>query len=88
MGETVNAFEVLEKVTGIDRKEQMKILEEIRENNKRLGSCNLHDFSIEIPQKYSKYDMKYQCKYCEGIVDSNRKLWYEKGLAHGSHMLS
>lgn len=86
MSDTVNGFEVIEKVMGINRKEQMKILEEIRENNKRLDSCNLHDFSIEIPLNHSKYEMKYQCRYCKGIVDSNRKIWYEKGLNHGMRL--
>lgn len=79
----VNGYEMLEKLTGITKEEQMKIMEDIRNNNKLLESCNLHDFSIEVPQKHTILS-KWKCSNCGGIVDSTQKQWYEKGLNHAN----
>lgn len=62
--------------------EMKKIFEEVKENHKKLDSCNLHDFSIDNnPEKL--YGRKYQCTKCGGVVDSVTKSWYESGVAHG-----
>lgn len=78
----MNVLEKLEKLIGISRQEQLNIMEQVRENKRILSTCNLHDFSIEVPQPHNL--PKYKCKNCGGIVDYNQKLWYEAGLNHGS----
>lgn len=78
----VNGYEAIEKFTGITVEEQKKIFEKIQENHRKLNSCNSHNFIIEIPGR-TKYDTKYQCSNCQGIVDSNEKKWYELGRLHG-----
>lgn len=54
------------------------ILEQVKENHKKLDSCTCHDFSVDLTpdQKMLK---KYQCVNCKGEVDSIAKYWYEKG---------
>lgn len=80
MGDT---WDVIEKVTGISKSEQKKIFEDLQKNGETLKNCNLHDFSIEIPQR-NRLNKKWKCKNCGGIVDTSEKLWYENGLSHGS----
>lgn len=78
---TVNGYEVLEKVTGISKEEQVKILEDIKENHRKLDSCGYHQFIIPIKGRTS-FDTKYKCPYCEGIVSAQEKKWYELGRLH------
>lgn len=54
----------------------------IKENTKRLESCTLHSFDIDIFPDLL-VGKKWQCSNCHGEVDSVKKLWYEEGLAHG-----
>lgn len=77
----VNGYEVIQKITGINKSEQVKILEEIRKNREVLQNCSLHEFSIKISQE--RVLSKWKCKNCGGIVDNSEKYWYEKGLNHG-----
>lgn len=79
----VNGYEVIEKVTGIPKPEQLKIMEEIRHNRQLLENCQLHDFSEEVKQPHRLLS-KWKCAHCGGVVDYNEKLWYERGLAHAS----
>ena len=83
---TYNGYEVLEKLSGIPKTEQMKIMENIRENRRKLESCNLHDFSIEVPKPYRKICPDYKCSKCGGIVEWSEKSWYEKGFEHAIQM--
>ncbi len=63
-----------------------KIFEEVKENHRKLDSCSLHDFSIDItPSK--PYMKKFRCTNCSGEVDLTTKSWYEKGLQHGQDAL-
>lgn len=80
---TVNGYEVLEKVTGIPKAEQMKIMEDIRHNRQLLDGCSRHDFSEEVKQPH-RFNSKWKCIKCGGVVDYSEKLWYEKGIAHAS----
>ena len=80
---TYNGYEVLEKVTGIPKAEQMKIMEEIRHNRQLLEGCPRHDFSEEVKQSH-RMTSKWRCTNCGGIVDHLEKLWYEKGIEHAS----
>lgn len=80
----VNGYEVLEKVTGIPKAEQVKMMEEIRHNRQLLEKCTRHDFSEEIGQKPHSFMNKWKCSNCGGIVSYSEKLWYEKGIAHAS----
>lgn len=57
------------------------ILDEVRNNRKKLDGCIRHDFSIDLtPDK--PFFKKYECTQCHGQVDSINKSWYEKGLSH------
>lgn len=79
----INGYEVLEKVTGIPKSEQIKIMEDIQRNRQTLESCSRHDFSEEVEQPH-RINKKWKCSRCGGIVDYSEKLWYERGLAHAS----
>jgi hypothetical protein len=62
------------------KEENRQIMETAKENWKRLNSCRLHDFSVEIePQR--KFFERYQCVNCGGHVDKTAKHWYEKALS-------
>ena len=80
-----NGYEAIEKATGINVEEQKKILNEVKENHRKLNSCNNHNFVIEIPG-HTKYDTRYQCSNCQGIVNSNMKKWYELGRLHEARL--
>jgi len=65
------------------REQAEKIMAEVRENNKKLDSCMLHDFSIDLmPERPIAMGNKWQCSKCGGKVDHDRKRWYELGLMH------
>lgn len=80
---TNNGYEILERLTGISKTEQMKIMEEIRHNRQLLDGCSRHDFSEEVKQPHRAMS-KWKCTCCGGIVDYSEKLWYEKGIEHAS----
>lgn len=80
---TNNGYEILERLTGIPKTEQMKIMEEIRHNRQLLDGCSRHDFSEEVKQPHRALS-KWKCVNCGGIVDYSEKLWYEKGIEHAS----
>lgn len=63
-----------------------QIWEEVKENHKKLDSCNKHDFSIDVTPAI-KFGKKYKCSSCGGVVDGITKLWYEKGVEHGKASL-
>lgn len=65
----------------MNRDEAKALWQQVRENHKKLASCKLHDFSIDLtPGK--PWGNRYQCVNCGGEVDDTRKEWYEKGLKH------
>lgn len=79
---SVNGHEFIEKLTGIPKDEQLKIMEDVRNNQKLLDNCCLHDFSIQIPQ--NSIVSKWKCTNCGGIVGDTEKRWYEKGIQHST----
>lgn len=59
------------------------ILSKAMENEKRLGSCKVHDFSIDVtPEKVM--GKRWKCSKCLGETDNISKYWYNKGLEHGN----
>lgn len=63
----------------ISMKDAKKLWSSVSENTKRLASCvKPHDFSIELESN------RWQCSKCKGEVDEVKKLWYQKGILHGS----
>lgn len=65
----------------MNRGEALKILEDVRNNHKRLKECYGHDFSIDLNPE-AKFRKNFRCTICGGIVDANTKYWYEQGLKH------
>jgi len=60
-----------------------RIMAEVRENIRKLDSCKLHDFSIDLtPGRPISMGMKWKCSKCGGEVDCTKKKWYELGLTH------
>jgi hypothetical protein len=57
------------------------ILEQVKANQAKLNSCELHDFVSRdvVPNLKTKY----VCAKCAGEVDASRMTWYQKGLEHG-----
>jgi hypothetical protein len=76
----MNAVEFIDKNFGINKEEQMKIFEEVRENRRKQENCSLHDFEKES----DKLGSKYICKNCGCRVDSNFVTAYQQGLKHGA----
>lgn len=59
----------------IDHKE---IMQQVKENSKKLSECSFHEFSIDTtPNK--QFDKRYRCIRCEGEVSASSKYWYDKG---------
>lgn len=78
-----NIFEVIEQISGLGKPTTDEILKQVKENFRKLESCNNHDFSIDLtPDK--KFNKKYQCTNCGGSIDWLNKSWYEKGKSHGN----
>jgi hypothetical protein len=63
-------------------KPEMKaIWEEVKANHARLDSCpGPHKF----PPFRAKLNDRYVCETCNGAIDSVNRIWYERGLQHGS----
>ncbi|HCG6030271.1 TPA: hypothetical protein ACX3EJ_001026 [Vibrio parahaemolyticus] len=53
-----------------------KILQDIKKNNKKLDSCNVHQFEGGDPLPFG---MKYKCKKCGGEMKGTDVLWYITG---------
>ena len=58
-----------------------RIMAEVRENIRKLDSCILHDFSIDLTPG-RPWGKKWQCSKCGGEVDCTKKQWYELGIKH------
>ena len=77
-------FDAIHKVTGgkISKEEASKIYEEVKENQRRLKSCEgPHDFHPVDPEE--KIRRRYRCSKCQGEVDTVACSWYREGLKHG-----
>jgi hypothetical protein len=57
-----------------------KIWEYVKENHKKLKSCNLHNFEDITPDR--KIYKKYKCKNCGGELDGINVSYYHLGLKH------
>jgi DNA-directed RNA polymerase subunit M/transcription elongation factor TFIIS len=74
-----SGMDVLPQVSDISKDGMKKIWDNVKENHKKLDSCNLHDFSIDLnPEK--KIGKRWQCQKCSGKVDAAVKEWYESGV--------
>lgn len=58
-----------------------KIWKMVKQNHKKLNSCECHNFIDISPDK--SLGKKYKCKNCSGILDSINVSWYNLGLKHG-----
>lgn len=66
----------------MDKSEAMKLLADMRANNRMLDGCKLHDFSEDMtPDK--PMSKTWKCRNCGGTISSIGKYWYEKGIEHG-----
>lgn len=75
-------LDVLSNMSGISKEDIKKIMEKVKENDKRLKECDPpHDFSIALT--LSPRLKKWKCSKCKGEIDNIYKCWYEKGLEHG-----
>ena len=75
----INLLEYMEKLTGIAKEEQLKIMQEIKDNRESLEQCEYHEFSEELKRHG---ETKFRCKNCGGIVNWSEKQFYEQGLQH------
>jgi hypothetical protein len=67
-----------------DKETLDKIWKQVKENSKKLDSCDLHEFERLEPKKFGS---KYKCKKCEGECSGTDYLWYLKGLEHGKNKI-
>lgn len=58
------------------------IIKKIRENQKRLEVCALHDFK---PMGERPLGDRFKCKNCQGEVDFHAAHWYKGGLEHAKN---
>lgn len=75
----VNLLNYVEKLTGISKEEQLKMIQQVKDNRESLEQCKFHEFTEEVKQ-YNQ--TKYRCKNCGGIVGWSEKKFYEQGLQH------
>ena len=65
------------------KKEELKqLMEEVKENLRRLRECEKHDFvllSEDGPMLYHKF----VCRNCEGQINRHDYLWYQRGVKDG-----
>jgi hypothetical protein len=64
----------------ITRAQSKRIIEEVRENRRRLDSCEEHEFVSTDPKTVGA---KHRCMRCGGTVDPINAHWYRRGLEHG-----
>lgn len=61
--------------------ELKEIMEEVKENHRKLDSCSRHLFNEDLtPER--RLNKQWKCSNCGGYINSSEKLWYEKGLCH------
>lgn len=65
----------------MNRDDVMGMFELVQSNYKKLNTCSIHDFSIDLTPS-SNIRKQYKCTNCGGCVDNLRKKWYEEGLKH------
>lgn len=79
----MKGIDLLSRISGIPKHEVRQIARQVMENREKLSSCSKHRFElIHIPE--NKISRRYKCLYCDGVVDSTNKIWYELGLEHGN----
>ncbi len=65
--------------------EAKRVIEAIRINVCRLDHCfGPHDFQPTPETKRLTIGIRYRCTICLGEVDSTKREWYRRGLAHGA----
>lgn len=80
MAKNQDNLRVLSDLTGVDKEKISSIWEQVKANQARLDTCNLHDFE----QIESRFGSKWRCKKCQGEADASAVLWYQKGLNHSN----
>jgi len=66
-----------------------KIWMEVRENHDRLRNCQRpHDFEMLPEDPNRKWDRKYICRKCLGVISGHDYAWYKKGLEDGIKKMS
>lgn len=70
-----SGINILSSLSGLSRKDIKEIAIKVIENNKILNACSTHNFTL-IEKR------KWKCSNCGGVVDTTKKIWYEKGLKH------
>lgn len=75
--------DVLEKVTGISKEEQRKLLLQVVENRKRLDACaGPHLFSPMPEQTTLRLAREWTCVRCGGRVSLFWVAAYRRGIIH------
>jgi len=62
-------------------KEDIERFNQIQENSKKLKECEGHAFT-RIEGRH-KYDFRFRCDRCGGIIDGIAHLWYQRGFSDG-----
>lgn len=62
------------------------VIEEIHINNKKLESCNFHEFELDKKKTERIQFRSYVCKNCGGTADAISVKWYLTGMKHAAQL--
>lgn len=74
-------------MTPISPNELAKIAERLRENERKLEWCPLHDFEMRYPYGDDQ-PPRWVCRTCGGIIDEATHRWYDKGAKDQSQRIA
>jgi len=63
------------------RLSSQELLEQVKENHKKLRSCDIHEF--DIPKNIPFGLRTIPCKRCGGEVELTKARWYRDGYEAG-----
>lgn len=62
-----------------------KLMDEAKTNLKKLESCKLHKFDIDLMPDKPEILKVYKCSKCGGELNWAQKIWYERGVEHAKN---
>lgn len=66
---------------------QMRLIyDEVKQNYEKLNNCKHHKFKQKGEQR--KFQRKYRCMNCDGVIDSISYKWFMTGYEMGKEIFS
>lgn len=74
-----NGLQKLAGAIGVSDETMTAIALQVKENHRKLNSCNYHEFSLMAGFTETDFKRKYVCRHCAGTVDGSAYFWHEQG---------